>query len=959
MAEAIKQQTTLEESQADFVQAETVAEAPIEQEPTAEGEKAEQKGWPDPKGRQDPIFPGASIGIPGKGGGTLGMKVIDNRSGRPMLLTAGLSLGNVTARQNQAEISWQAGTPVLQPGPHDGGTITDKIGEVARVVLNDVCDGGVAFLTGERELSDRFPDGTVVSGITAPVIGMEVWKYGSGTGYTAGRIAQIGSVRMHYGSGEMWIHDLFVTGRLTAGGDGGAIVLEAGTNRAVGMVIGGSDAHTVCVPIHTLIKELDIRVAGYEEEALEALTAVNDAVGVRAPDRLGYNTYIDAFVRLVRDPNTQPPLTIGIYGAWGSGKTFLMTRMMERLQGMAAIEPEDIERPPRWWNRLWWRIRTTEVSPQFILTAILVILTVPIWGPLLLLLLLLFQLSEGWSWLREWAGTPLSERFRTWGERLGQWFRASVLGRFRTWGERLGQWFRSPLPPLGTFFAGDTDEQRLADVAVVPFNAWEYQASEKLWAGLVQKIFAAIEAQLGTYGRFTINFQRNLKREATRLRHKLLPYTLIVGTVLGMLIVGLLALGQEGLALLVPVLGIPGLVRLGVEMASILRTPQSERIVSFFAQPDYSQHLGLMADIRRDLEALIEGLPKDLKIAVFVDDLDRCSPEKAVEVLEAIKLLLDFDRFIVFLGIDARIITHAVEEHYGETFAKAGVSGYEYLHKIVQIPFNIPEPSPEDIRLYLNSLLGAPYRFEGDILEPHVEAASAPQPTGAPLSSEREPEPPEVDVGPALEEEGPSMVEPTEVVKQEVVALPEQEEVVRKGVPFLKVERDAFRTFIPYMVPNPRRIKRLVNVYRLMRDLAPAKGLTDIRTHLGRIIPWLLLTEQWAYTAHLMLDCLDSDDEAQYANLQALYQAVQALPKKDTVRLSAALDADPDLLDRLMRDYGAKITRDDIDRFRGLTINFNPALRSEIEAALGMASDEAKSDGPPPPWVLMRTAWMG
>jgi len=114
-----------------------------------------------------------------------------------------------------------------------------------------------------------------------------------------------------------------------------------------------------------------------------------------------------------------------------------------------------------------------------------------------------------------------------------------------------------------------------------------------------------------------------------------------------------------------------------------------------------------MADIRSDLNALTDSLPPELKIAVFVDDLDRCSPEKAVEVLEAIKLLLDFRRFIVCLGIDARIITHAIEDHYGKVFAAAGVTGCENLQKIVQIPFNIPEPSFDEVRRFLNNLLGA------------------------------------------------------------------------------------------------------------------------------------------------------------------------------------------------------------------------------------------------------------
>ncbi len=112
---------------------------------------------------------------------------------------------------------------------------------------------------------------------------------------------------------------------------------------------------------------------------------------------------------------------------------------------------------------------------------------------------------------------------------------------------------------------------------------WEYEASEKLWAGMVQRIYREVELQMGLYGRLWVNFSRNLAREAVTLRRVLLPYTLIVGTVLAALTVGVLAIGQESLALLITVLGVPGLIRLAVDMVGIIRQPQSEWIVKFFA----------------------------------------------------------------------------------------------------------------------------------------------------------------------------------------------------------------------------------------------------------------------------------------------------------------------------------------------------------------------------------------
>ena len=41
------------------------------------------------------------------------------------------------------------------------------------------------------------------------------------------------------------------------------------------------------------------------------------------------------------------------------------------------------------------------------------------------------------------------------------------------------------------------------------------------------------------------------------------------------------------------------------------------------------------------------------RIVVFIDDLDRCMPEKAVEVLESIKTFFDIEGMIYVIGMDS------------------------------------------------------------------------------------------------------------------------------------------------------------------------------------------------------------------------------------------------------------------------------------------------------------------
>lgn len=94
-------------------------------------------------------------------------------------------------------------------------------------------------------------------------------------------------------------------------------------------------------------------------------------------------------------------------------------------------------------------------------------------------------------------------------------------------------------------------------------------------------------------------------------------------------------------------------------------------------------------------------LGEDGRLVVFVDDLDRCLPEKALEVLEAIKLFLDVPGTIFVLGMDREVIRRGIETHYGSLLEietnrmEIPVNGDVYLQKMIQIPFNLP---PLDIK---------------------------------------------------------------------------------------------------------------------------------------------------------------------------------------------------------------------------------------------------------------------
>jgi hypothetical protein len=88
---------------------------------------------------------------------------------------------------------------------------------------------------------------------------------------------------------------------------------------------------------------------------------------------------------------------------------------------------------------------------------------------------------------------------------------------------------------------------------------------------------------------------------------------------------------------------------------------------------------------------------------VFIDDLDRCLPNVALEVLEALKLYLNIENLVFVVGVDSGDIDELVKKHY-EKLGLSEKKSEHYMAKMFQVEVTVG-PSETQVEAFLDSQL--------------------------------------------------------------------------------------------------------------------------------------------------------------------------------------------------------------------------------------------------------------
>lgn len=182
---------------------------------------------------------------------------------------------------------------------------------------------------------------------------------------------------------------------------------------------------------------------------------------------------------------------------------------------------------------------------------------------------------------------------------------------------------------------------------IVTFSPWNYSDKDNLTRLFFHRLITGLEGQ-------------DNQAKKKELGKKLKKYVNIL----------------DGLAL-VPVFG--------NVLAAVLKGFAKDWVNKLLEVPDLDK-------AKEDLEATLKK--SDQKIIVVIDDIDRLTNSQIRDIFHLAKQVGNFPNIVYILSMDREIVCRALKEIHN-------IDGHEYLEKIIQIPFEIPQISKSKVHEYL------------------------------------------------------------------------------------------------------------------------------------------------------------------------------------------------------------------------------------------------------------------
>lgn len=284
---------------------------------------------------------------------------------------------------------------------------------------------------------------------------------------------------------------------------------------------------------------------------------------------------------------------------------------------------------------------------------------------------------------------PMIGVFAPWGR--GKSYFLNLI--FQQLESRKEKWYHS-------FFGRNTTK----NYKIIKFNAWKYHDTPAIWAYLYETIYH----QTSWWQKCWLYIKKNVLSYKFLLLALLISFSWLIGYLLNKYTSILDAVSN-----LKAIGGIGTIVTVVFSFVLTLKdNPISalKIIQKYTRRKSYNDCLGIQNAIESDLEDLLGVLQfKKDRVLLCVDDIDRCSTEKMVNIVDSLRTVLENDiirdRLIVICSIDIEKLMHGYRSMYKDFISESEEVIREQIDKVFIFSLGLAKLGPIQLDEYLRKLL--------------------------------------------------------------------------------------------------------------------------------------------------------------------------------------------------------------------------------------------------------------
>ncbi|MGV8134986.1 MAG: P-loop NTPase fold protein [Mangrovibacterium sp.] len=252
------------------------------------------------------------------------------------------------------------------------------------------------------------------------------------------------------------------------------------------------------------------------------------------------------------------------------------------------------------------------------------------------------------------------------------------------------------------------DNEENKDTLCIYFNGWTFEGYDDAKAALLNAILKDIEDNK----KLSEEVKQTVKEKATKL-WKSIDWMRGAGMIMKNIALPAVSAYFTGGLSLIPFVS-QKLSEWGIDtpeklVAKLQSEDGTELFKSLTKEDDKREDkTNAVADFRKNFDDLLKAT-KFKKLVVIIDDLDRCTPDRIIDNLEAVKLFLNVSKTAFIIGADPRIVKHAIEYRYKQKGKMVDAEDADivkdYLEKLIQIPYNLPKLSDSEVETYISLLI--------------------------------------------------------------------------------------------------------------------------------------------------------------------------------------------------------------------------------------------------------------